>query len=374
MELTRPERNRGTYIFGKTGSGKSTLLLQLALDDIYENRGIIFIDPHGIDCQVLLNSIPKSRIEDVCFIDLSDHKYMVGFNPVIEPHHLVTAFRGIWGEAVTERAAYFLFNGLQLLKDNPSRTLVDLPRIYYDESFREGLLQNTHNPEARNFWLHQHPSFSKQYNQDAPGTIFNRVGQFLASEPIRAALTQHHPKLDLESAIRFNQIVVLNIAKGRVGKEAANLFGSLFIAHIHAILFQGAIAECNLYIDEFQSFGTELIADMLSEDRKFGLHATLANQYLSQLPERNRDALLGNVSTMVVFRIGANDAAIVSPEFANMLQDFNGRRLMNQPPFHAYVLRSDRDVQTLHIVPPTSVTGSLNAVIGASRRRFARKL
>jgi len=374
MELTREERNRGVYIFGKTGSGKTTLLKTLILDDIAAGRGLIFIDPHGIDCIDILNAIPSPRIQDVCYIDLSDRHYMVGLDPIIEPHHLVTAFTGIWGEQVSDRMKWFLFNGLQLIKDNPRRSLLDLPRIYYDAPFRNTLLGNTANPETIQFWKSEHPSLSKRYVEDAPGTIYNKVGQFLASTPIRAALSQRTPAFDLESAIRFNQIVIVNIAKGRVGKEAASLFGSLFLSHTHSILFQGALAECNLYVDEFQSFGTDLIADMLSEDRKFGLNATLANQYFSQLSEANRDALLGNVGTIVAFRIGSKDARHIAPEFNRDVQDFNGSTLMNQPPFHAYVKRAEYDPYQIKVAPPQARTGSLQTVIEESRRRFGRKV
>jgi len=264
LNLSRDERNRGIYIFGKTGSGKTTALKSLIRDDIQNGRGLLFLDPHGVDALEILNRIPSHRTEDVCYFDLSDREYMVGFNPIIEPHHLVTAFKGIWGEAITERASYFLFNGLQLIKDNPSRTLLDLPRVYYDAPFRAALLANTKNNATLQFWKKQHASFSKSYAQDAPGTIYNRIGQFLASDPIRAALSQRKPKFNLESAIRFNQIVIMNIAKGRIGREAASLIGSLFLSHLHSILFQGTLFECNLYVDEFQSFGTDLIADMLS--------------------------------------------------------------------------------------------------------------
>ena len=373
MELSRDERNRGIYIIGKTGSGKSTLQKMWIARDILENRGLIFLDAHGVDCLDVLNAIPSHRTEDVCYFDLSDYHYMVGFKPIIEPHHLVTALTGIFGPSLTERAKYFLFHGLQLIKDNKTTTLIDLPRVYHDEAFRQALLSNTTNDATYSFWTEEHKSFSKRYNEEAPGTIYNKVGQFLASPPIRAALSQQNPKFDLETALRFNQIVVINIAKGRIGKEAASLMGSLFLSHLHSILFQGAIAECNLYVDEFQSFGTDLISDMLSEDRKFGLNACFANQFFSQLRETNRDAILGNIGTLVAFRIGSKDAELLAPEFNSDSQQNYVYELKHQPAFQAYVKRSTGKPELLHVAPLPTHHGSLDKVIQASRRRFARK-
>ena len=168
--------------------------------------------------------------------------------------------------------------------------------------------------------------------------------------------------------------MIVNIAKGRIGREAASLIGSLFLSHLHSILFQGTLSECNLYVDEFQSFGTDLIADMLSEDRKFGLNATLANQYFSQLSEANRDAVIGNVGTIVAFRIGSKDAAKIATEFNRDDAPFNPSKLINQPPFKAYVKRADHAAYTFSVEKPPPPLGSLAKVVERSRRRFARRL
>lgn len=374
LEFTRAERNRGVYIVGKTRSGKSTFMKHLAIGDIEAGRGIIFIDPHGYDGLDILNAVPPHRTEEVCYLDLSDYKYSVGFRPVIEPHHIVTAFVSIFGEAFTERAKYFLLHALQLIKDNPSTTILDLSRVYYDNAFRKQLVANTTNPATLAFWEHEHPSFSKRYIEEAPGTIYNKIGQFLASSPIRACLTQQHPKFDFETAIRFKQIVVVNVAKGRVGRENASLFGGLLLSHLHSIIFEGAVGDCNLYVDEFQSFGTDIVADMLSEDAKFGLHATLANQYFAQLREANQEAILGNIGALVAFKVGSRDAAALAPEFNRDSAEDYTFELKHQPPFHAYVRRPTGEPQSIHVAPPTPGNNPLQKVIEASRMRFARRL
>jgi hypothetical protein len=373
MEFTRAERNRGIYIIGKTRSGKTTFLEHMILADVHAGRGVVFLDPHGQASHNILDRLPLRRVEETCFMDFSDKEGMVGFNPVIQPHHMVTALIGIYGEKVSDRAKYYLLHGLQLIKENSHLTILDLPRIYYDKDFREAQIDTTTDIATRNFWTQEYPSFSTRYNEEAPATILNKLGQFAASAPIRAALTQKKPKFDFESAMRFNQIVVINIAKGTIGPEAANLVGSLILSHLHSILFEGAISECNLYVDEFQSFGTALIADMLSEDAKWGLHATLANQYFSQLPETNQDAILGNIGTIVAFRIGSKDADLIAAEMNDMNVDYS-RRLRLQPRFHALIHQENRDPYQILPQPPTPSGGTLKRAIDASRRRFARRI
>jgi hypothetical protein len=216
MEFSDDERNRGIYFLGKPRTGKTTALENQALNDIDAGHGIIFIDPHGQASHNILDRLPRHRIEDTCFIDFSDKQYMVGFRPMIEPHHLVTAFTGIFGERVSDRMKHYFHHGLQLIKENPHLSILDLPRVYYDKNFRDGLIDRNTDIATLHFWRDEYPSYSKQTNQDAPATIFNKIGQLAASEPVRRCLTQRHPKFDFETAMRFNQPVLINIAKGTI--------------------------------------------------------------------------------------------------------------------------------------------------------------
>lgn len=373
MEFTQHERNRGIYVFGKTGSGKTTFLLNMITDDIAAGKGVIFIDPHGVDSLTLLNHIPSRRVEDVCFINLADRTHAVSFKPFIEPHQLVTTWVGIWGEKISDRAIQHLLHSLQLLKDNSATTLIELPRIFYDPDFRAKLLANTVDPITLRFWHDIHPTFSRKTQEDAPVTIFNKLDQFAKPPAVRALFGDPRPKFDFEWAMRFNQIVVINIAKGTIGREAASIVGSTILSQIHNIIFEGAISEVNLYVDEFQSFGTTLIADMLSEDRKWGLNATLANQYLLQLKDENQNALLGNVGSLVAFRIGSRDAALIAPEYNYGNMDFT-EILKSQEPFNARILRSGYDPYHHRTEPLRNATGNQQKIIDRSRRRFARQI
>lgn len=373
MEFSNDERNRGIYIIGKTRTGKTTALEHLALSDIHAGNGIIFIDPHGEASHNILDRLPSRRIEETCFIDFSDKQFSVGFNPIIEPHHMVTALIGIYGEKVSDRAKYYLLHGLQLVKENRHLTILDLPRIYYDKDFRDGLIDVKTDVATRTFWLQEFPHFSKRYNEEAPATILNKLGQFAARPAIRSSLTQKHPKFDFETAIRFKQITIINVAKGALGDEPANLITSLLISHIHSIVSQGAIGECRLIIDEFQTAGTDIIKTILAEDAKFGMMPTLANQYFSQLPETTRDAITGNIGTIVAFRVGAKDAELIAAEMNERHTDYS-EELRLQPRFHAYIHQESRTPRQIRTEPARPSLGTLHRAIAASRRRFARSL
>ena len=375
MELSPHERNRHVYIVGKTASGKSTLMKSMAIDDIRDGKCVVFIDPHGPDVIELLDHIPRSRTGDVCYIDLSDKTHAVGFRITAGPQHLLSALHANWADSWGPRLAWFLINGLHVLHQNPGTTLEDLPPLYYDKTHRERLTRDIANPVVRKFWHKEFPSYPERYRDEAKGAIVNKIGQFLAVPEIHASITQRHPKLDLDVAISKRQIVLANLSKGTVGDDGVSLYGALFLSALKDAVMSGPRRECNLFVDEFQSFGSSVFAPLLSETRKFGLNITLAHQFLHQINEQIRSAVLGNVGTIAAFTTGPEDADILGRHLDREIAAFNPKALMTQPPFHAYARRPGSDTYSIAVTPPEAVTFRRRAVvIEQSRMRFSRPL
>jgi hypothetical protein len=375
MELSPAERNRHIHVIGKTRSGKSTFVTSLAIDDIHAGHGVSYLDPHGADVFNILDNIPPDRRNHVCWIDLSDPHHSVAFNLTARPQHLLSSFRAIWDDSWGPRLAWFLINGLCVLYHNPRSTLADLPALYYDAKHRSDMLVKVANPVVLKFWKEEFPSYPERYREEAKGPILNKIGQFLAVPEIHAGLTQRHPKLDLSHAITSRQIILLNLAKGTIGEDACNLYGALFLSAFKSAIMSGTIRPYNLFIDEFQSFGSAMFESYLSETAKFGLNITIAHQFLSQLRDEVRDGILGNVGTIVSFRIGHADAEHIARELNDDIQGpFNLNKLTNLPPFQAYIRRTGHNT-ALHDVTPISTPHRQHreTIIEQSNMRFARK-
>src|SRR5918912_2167734 len=249
IAFSRDERKRHVAIVGKTGGGKSTLLYNLILNDIYAGEGTAVIDPHGDLADDILNAIPRSRINDVCYLDAGERERPVGFNPManIAPERqglavagIVAAFQHLWAESWGARLEHFLYHGVAALISRQHATLIDLPRLYTDETFRARVLQHVRDPETLRFWHEEFPGYSKTLRADAIAPILNKAGQFIASLELRLILGQVAPKLDLAFTMNRRRILIVNLAKGRVGEKAANLLGSLLTSHLQLIAMERA--------------------------------------------------------------------------------------------------------------------------------------
>lgn len=384
IALSEKERSRHLYLIGKTGSGKSNALEYFAIRDIHGHKSLVLIDPHGDTARRVLDTIPSSRTRHTTYLDLADTAYAVGFNPLANiplnraalaasniTQALKDIFAGMWGP----RLEHFLFNGLIPLIEHGA-TFDDLTPLYYSKQHRERFTRDIKDSQSARFWHEEYPSYNDRYREDAQGPILNKIGQVLASPALRRVLLQTHPKFSLSLE---NQIVVVNLNKGGIGASPANLLGSLIISAVQSIVMarsDSGEAEAlepparppiSLIVDEFQSFSSIAIASMLSETRKYGLQITIANQYLSQLSDEVRDAVLGNVGTLVSFRISAHDAKTLSPELGDT------KDLPNQLPFHA-VIKKDLDAFHIKTLPPIETNGTLAKIIASSRRHFGRKL
>ena len=331
--FSRAERERHVYIVGKSGSGKSTFLYNLAMGDIMAGEGVAVIDPHGDLALDILDAIPHRRINDVCYLDVTDSERPVGFNPAtrVAPERralaaagIVSAFKHLWSDSWGPRLEHFLFHGIAALISRQHATLIDLPRVYTDDNFRERVLRSVVDPETLRFWHEEFPTYTKAYRSEAAAPILNKAGQFTASPQLRLILGQVAPRLDLKFTMDNRRILIANLAKGAIGEQASNLLGSLLVSHLQLVAMErGALAPHErvpffMHVDEFQTFSSDAFASLLSEARKFATHFVLANQYTDQLTDAVRAAVMGNAGSLVVFRVGSRDAQLLAPEFRPM--------------------------------------------------------
>ena len=381
--FSREERERHVYIVGKSGSGKSTFLFNLAMGDILAGEGVAVIDPHGDLALDILDAIPRSRINDVCYLDVTDSERPVGFNPAtkVAPERralaaagIVSAFKHLWSDSWGPRLEHFLFHGVAALVSREHASLIDLPRVYTDDNFRERLLRSVEDPETLRFWREEFPSYTKAFRSEAFAPILNKVGQVNASPQLRLILGQVAPRLDLKFTMDNRRILIANLAKGAIGEQASNLLGSLLVSHLQLVAMErGALAPHKrvpffVHVDEFQTFSSDAFATLLSEARKFATYFALANQYTDQLPHAVRSAVIGNAGSLVVFRVGSRDAELLAPEFRPM----DGGALADQEPYTAWLRRGigrDRIFAEPKLYEPL---GTAELIREQSRQRFGR--
>jgi hypothetical protein len=381
--FSREERERHIWIVGKSGSGKSTFLFNLAMSDIVTGEGVTIIDPHGDLAEDILDAIPRSRINDVCYLDAGETEYPVGFNPAtkIAPERralaasgIVAAFKHLWSDSWGPRLEHFLYHGIAALISREHATLIDLARIYTDDLFRDRVVACVSDPETLRFWQEEFPGYSKQLRADAIAPILNKAGQIAASPHLRLILGQVDPRFDLAFAMNRQRILIANLAKGTIGEQAANLLGSLLVSHLQLIAMErGALPPQRrvpffAHVDEFQTFSSDAFASLLSEARKFSLHFALANQFTDQLSSAVRAAVIGNAGTLVVFRVGSRDAELLAPEFRPM----DPAGLADQEPFTAWLRRGIGRDRIFAEPQLYDSQGTAALIREQSRQRFAR--
>jgi hypothetical protein len=245
--FSRKERERQVWIVGKSGSGKSTFLFNLAVSDIVTGEGVAVIDPHGDLAEDILNAIPRSRINDVCYLDAGETEYPVGFNPAtkIAPARralaasgLVAAFKHLLSDSWGPRLEHFLYHGIAALISREHATLIDLARLYTDDRSRDRVVSRVTDPETLRFWLEDFPSYTKSLRSEAIAPVLNNVGQIAASTNLRLILGQVAPRLDLSFTMNNRRIFIANLANGTIGEQAANLLGSLLVSHMQLVAME----------------------------------------------------------------------------------------------------------------------------------------
>jgi len=317
------------YVIGRTGTGKSTLLETLARQDIDHGRGLAVIDPHGDLAARLHTHALQTRPADVLYLAPAEPGNQYTYNPLkAAPVHLVPlaasgvleAFRKLWAGEWGVRMEHILRNTLYALLEAGGASLPDILRMYSDRSFRMSVLARVQNEQVQQFWKLEFARFNPRYRQEAISPIQNKIGAFLADPRLRRVVTQGGTDIRLREVMDRSQILIVNLSKGLFGDDSASLLGALLVSAVTvAALSRAHVTEHDrrpfyLYIDEFQSYTTLSVATMISELRKYGLGLTLANQHLGQLAPEIRQAVLGNVGTVVVFRVGAEDASLLARE------------------------------------------------------------
>lgn len=327
------DRGKHVYVIGKTGMGKSTLLENMAIQDIQNGEGICFIDPHGATAEKLLDFIPYERINDVVYFAPFDTDNPIGFNVMedvgYDKRHLVVsglmgALKRIWVDAWSARMEYILQNTLLALLEYPDSTLLDVNKMLTNKTFRSAVVEKITDPIVRAFWTEEFAQFTDSYAREATPAIQNKVGQFTSNPLIRNIIGQAKSSFDLRHMMDERKIFIVNLSKGRMGETNASLLGSMLTVKIYLAAMSRAdepasvlakLPRCYFYVDEFQSMMNEAFADILSESRKYKLALTLANQYIEQMEEEVRDAVFGNVGTMICFRVGPFDAEVLKVMF-----------------------------------------------------------
>lgn len=328
------DRSKHMYIIGKTGMGKSTLLENLAIQDIQNDEGIIFIDPHGSTAVKLLEYIPAHRVDDVVYFAPHDTDFPIAFNVLEQVAKekrnavaggLMSAFKKIWVDSFSSRMEYLLNYTLLALLDVPGSTLLGINRLLSDKAYRKYVVDRVEDSLVKNFWLTEFEKYTTSYATEAVAPIQNKVGQFIASPMIRNIVGQEVSSIDFRTFMDQKKIVIINISKGIIGPENMRLLGGMLITKIQLAAMSRAnlgedalkrIPNTYFYVDEFQNFANESFADILSESRKYKLCLTVANQYMDQMTEEVRNAVIGNVGTFISYRVGSTDAEIMEKEFA----------------------------------------------------------
>jgi hypothetical protein len=391
--IREEDRARHMYIIGKTGMGKSTLLENLAIQDIQNDEGMCFIDPHGGTAEALLSYVPEHRIKDVVYFAPHEMEWPVALNvlenddpnkrPLIASGILST-FKKVWPDAWSGRMEYFLMNTLLALLETPGSTLLGVNRMYSDAEYREKVIANVTDTSVRAFWVDEYANMTEKMVAEATPAIQNKVGQFSMNPIMRNILGQSESTFDIRWLMDNRKIFIVNLSKGRVGETNAALLGALLVTKIYLAAMSRAdmndadlkvAAPFHLYVDEFQNFANDSFANILSEARKYKLALTIAHQYIEQMPEEVRNAVFGNVGTMITFRIGAGDAEVLEKEFAPVftMEDIVGLgfgqiylKLMIKGaasvPFSARTY--DR--------PPMPTPNFAQQVVDASREQFSR--
>ena len=347
--IKQADRLAHLYVIGKTGTGKSTLLETLMTDDLRNGRGFALLDPHGDLVKKLYKQALALRQKDLLFFDAPNPNQPFGFNPLanvaaekrsLAASGILQVFRHLWQDSWGPRLEHILRNSLLALLDYPRATLADILPLLSDKKLRHRVIGYSTNSQIRDFWLKEYEGYPARFRAEAIAPIQNKVGAFLSSPVLRKILTRPEIPLSLRRIMDEGKILLVNLAKGSLGEDTSNLLGSLLISRFDlAALSRGNVPEEErhdyaLYLDEFHNFTTNNLSSMLSELRKYRLSLTLASQHLAQVDPLVQNAILGNVGTIIVFRIGAVDAETLAPEFA---PEFRVTDFTNLPNYHIYL-------------------------------------
>ena len=383
------DRRRHVWAIGKTGTGKSTLIANMAIDDLKKDRGVAIIDPHGDLSDIILDYIPKRRINDVIYFNPADKDYPIIINPLEVTNNeevelvvsgLMSIFTKIWANVWSARMEYILRNTILTLAHVENSTLNDIINLLTNKNYRHRIENNIKDPALKRYWTDEYDKMPDRLREEAISAVLNKVGQFVTSPMIRSILSVPKSSISLDDAMNQGKIVIANLSQGRLGEDNAALLGAMLItkfqlAAMHRVsIDEDARRDFYLYVDEFQNFATSSFIKIMSEARKYRLDIMLANQYMAQIPEDVTKAILGNAGTVMTFAVGANDADILTREFAEV---FSAQDLINLGKYQiATKMTIDGQITRPFVATtlplPISKNQNKEKVINSSRQRWAK--
>ncbi|MDR0397768.1 MAG: type IV secretion system DNA-binding domain-containing protein [Candidatus Nomurabacteria bacterium] len=388
--MLRRDRSRHVYIIGQTGAGKSGMLELFALSDIYHNQGYAIIDPHGDFAINNMRFIPKERISDVVYFNPADTMYPVAFNPLEvtdqnrKPNissEVIGVLKRMFGDSWGPRLEYVLRYTILALLDRPDATMLDITRMLTDKNFRKDTLEYCKDVSVLQFWKAEFGQWSEKQVNEAIAPVLNKVGAFTANPIIRNIVGQPKSSFNIREIMDNGKILIVNLSKGLIGEDNAAILGAFLVTKVQlAAMSRSDISDLAdrrpfyLYVDEFQNFATDSFAVILSEARKYGLNLTVANQYISQMTESVRDAVFGNVGTMISFRVSADDAPMLAKQFEPQFEEGDLLQIHNRHFIINMIINGEKapafSATTLNL--PTPQTDHSSTIIENSRHSFAR--
>ncbi len=388
--MLRSDRSRHVYIIGQTGAGKSGTLELFALSDIFHGHGYAIIDPHGDFAVNNMRFIPGSRLQDVVYFNPADTAYPLGFNPleVTNPSQktnisseVIGVLKRMFGESWGPRLEYILRYTILALLDRPTTTMLDITRMLTDKKFRQETLTYCQDTVVLNFWKIEFASWNDKFVSEAIAPVLNKVGAFTANPIIRNIIGQPKSTFNIRQIMDEGKILIVNLSKGLIGEDNAAILGAFMVTKIQlASMSRSDIERIEdrrpfyLYVDEFQNFATDSFATILSEARKYGLNLTVANQYISQMTDTVRDAVFGNVGTMISFRVSADDAPILAKQFEPQFEPVDLLQMHNRHFIINMVIGGEKapafSATTLTL--PTPQTDNTGRIIENTRRNYSR--
>jgi hypothetical protein len=388
--MLRTDRSRHVYIIGQTGAGKSGTLELFALSDIFHGQGYAIIDPHGDFAVDNMRFIPGSRVDDVVYFNPADTAYPLGFNPleVTNPaqktnisSEVIGVLKRMFGESWGPRLEYILRYTILALLDRPETTMLDITRMLTDKKFRKETLAYCTDTVVLQFWNIEFASWTEKFQAEAIAPVLNKVGAFTANPVIRNIIGQPKSTFNIRQIMDEGKILIVNLSKGLIGEDNASILGAFMVTKIQlAAMSRSDIPNVEdrrpfyLYVDEFQNFATDSFATILSEARKYGLNLTVANQYISQMSDTVRNAVFGNVGTMICFRVSADDSPILAKQFEPQFEPNDLLQMHNRHFIINMVINGEKSPAfsaTTLTLPPAQVDNT-GRIIENTRRIYSR--
>ncbi|RJP46206.1 MAG: type IV secretory system conjugative DNA transfer family protein [Armatimonadetes bacterium] len=375
------DRQRHMYIIGRTGTGKSTFLKSMMIQDIMAGKGLAFLDPHGDAAEDMLEVIPPHRAKDVIYFNPGDVTRPFGMNMLEaktedEKHFITTEILGLMQKLfdpnktgiVGPRFEHGVRNAMLTVMSVPGNTFVEVMRVMQDPDFVRELLPHVDDPMVRRYWTDQIARTSDFHKSEVLDYTVSKFGRFVTNRMMRNIIGQSSSSFNMRKIMDEGKILIVNLSKGRMGEENSNFLGLLLVPRIlGAAMSRANIPEEErrdfyLYVDEFQNFATDTFATILSEARKYRLNLTVANQFVGQVPEEVKNAIFGNVGTLMAFRVGVPDAQLLQHEYAPV---FTEQDLVNIDARNVVVKTQVKGEP----VPPFSMDTTIDLKAWAAMRR-----